>query len=130
MMIAQYKATVLQHMMNNGLWDIFNIPDPQTVNTSNSFHALLLTKTKLTSLKISEYQGENVQDLNFDIYSYAAKLDCTEVFLDDILLEIYAIYEESSDLKERKMEIYFITSHILPHARDQTNSSGGRPKYL
>eukprot|EP00957_Ditylum_brightwellii_P036567 2770617-Ditylum_brightwellii.AAC.1 len=30
MTICHYKATVHQHMINNGVWDILNIPDQQT----------------------------------------------------------------------------------------------------
>eukprot|EP00957_Ditylum_brightwellii_P042857 3244161-Ditylum_brightwellii.AAC.1 len=73
-----------------------------------SFQALSLTKTRLTSLKISDYPGENVQALNLDIETYAMNLDCEEVFPDEILLEIYAIHKESSDLK---FKLWAINAH-------------------
>eukprot|EP00957_Ditylum_brightwellii_P075915 5770219-Ditylum_brightwellii.AAC.1 len=45
---------------------------------SDPFQALLLTQNKLKALKSSDYSG---------------------TFQDDLLLEIYAIYKEASDLK-------------------------------
>eukprot|EP00957_Ditylum_brightwellii_P036040 2730680-Ditylum_brightwellii.AAC.1 len=32
---GQHKAAVRQHMINNRMWDVFNILDPQTVGTSS-----------------------------------------------------------------------------------------------
>eukprot|EP00957_Ditylum_brightwellii_P060866 4620373-Ditylum_brightwellii.AAC.1 len=40
-----------------------------------------------------------MQALTLDIETCAMKLDSSEVFPDELLLEIYAIYKESSDLK-------------------------------
>eukprot|EP00957_Ditylum_brightwellii_P026735 2021915-Ditylum_brightwellii.AAC.1 len=48
---------------------------------------------------MSNYPGENVHDLKLDILNYSSKLDCTGAFTDDLLIEIYVISEEASDLK-------------------------------
>eukprot|EP00957_Ditylum_brightwellii_P012877 973114-Ditylum_brightwellii.AAC.1 len=66
---------------------------------SESYQALSLTKNKLLALNISDYPGENIQDLNLMMSNYSVKLAYVGAFPDGILLEIYAIYKEASDLK-------------------------------